>query len=203
MNSGIEAMTRSGLHLRLLLAFASVLIPAGARADEVSDGIDKAAAAYRQHDVPGAIAALDGAATLLRQQRADALKALLPLPPPGWQADAPETSAQSGAMLGGGTMATRTYRKGDEQVEVQFTTDSPMLQGMATLISGPLSGSSGIRTVTVNGRTLSYTQADNGYMTLVGGTIVVKVDGTKAVPEPTLRGFVASIDFNAIETASH
>ncbi|HEY3847684.1 MAG TPA: hypothetical protein VGL95_11275 [Acetobacteraceae bacterium] len=189
-------------HVVLVLLEVVVGVPA-ARADDVSDQIDKAAAAWRTHDSQGAIAALDAAANLLRQARADALKTLLPLPPPGWTADPVETSAVSAATLGGGTSASRIYHGGAQHVEVQITTDSPMLQGMAALISSPLAAASGVRTVMIGGRPVSYTESDNGYMTLVGGKIIIKVDGSKDTPEPTLRSFVASIDFDAMEKLAH
>jgi hypothetical protein len=184
---------------RLAAVCVVLVLPVGAWADAVTEQLDRAAAAYQKHDVAGTIAALDVATTLLRQGRADALKALLPSPPPGWSADPAETSSLSAAMLGGGTSAARTYHHDDQQVEVQFTADSPMLQSVATLISGPLAASAGIRTVMVGGRPIAYTESDNGYMTLVGDKVVVKVDGNKPVPEPVLRGFVAAIDFESIE----
>ncbi|MDR3539089.1 MAG: hypothetical protein P4L71_21525 [Acetobacteraceae bacterium] len=187
----------------LATASLALLASQGARADAVTEQLDKAAAAYQQHDVPGTIAALDVATTLLRQGRADALQALLPSPPPGWSADPAETSSLSAAMLGGGTSATRTYHHDDQQVVVQFTADSPMLQSVATLISGPLAESAGIRTVMVGGRALGYTLKDNGYITLVADKVVVKIDGNTAVPEPVLRSFVAAIDFDAIEKLAH
>lgn len=74
-----------------------------------------------------------------------------------------------------------------------------MLQSVAALISGPLAEAAGIRTVMVGGRPLGYTPNDNGYITLVAEKVVVKVDGSQPVPEPVLRGFVAAIDFDAIE----
>ena len=55
-----------------------VLCLAGARADDVTDQINEALKAYRSHDTQTAIAALDAAANLLRQSRADGLKKLLP-----------------------------------------------------------------------------------------------------------------------------
>jgi hypothetical protein len=32
---------------------------------------------------------------------------------------------------------------------------------------------------------------------------MVKIDGSKDTPEPTLRSFVASLDFSAVEKAAH
>ena len=174
-----------------------------ARADDISDQIDKAAAAYRAHDSQTAITALEAAASMLHQARADALKAFLPLPPPGWTADPAETSAVSAAMLGGGTSASRVYHNGSQRIEVQITTDSPMLMGMAALLSSPMAAATGVKTETIGGRPMSYTANDNSYMTLVADKVMVKVDANKDTPEPTLRTFVASIDFGAMEKAAH
>jgi hypothetical protein len=191
------------LRHKVLVLLACLLAAPAARADDVSDQIDKAAAAWRAHDSQAAITALEAAASLLHQARADALKTVLPLPPPGWTAEAAETSAVSAAMLGGGTSATRVYHNGDQRVEVQITTDSPMLMGMAALLSSPMAAATGVKTVTVGGRPMSYTANDNSFMTLVADKIMVKVDGSKDTPEPTLRSFVASLDFSAVEKAAH
>jgi hypothetical protein len=174
-----------------------------AHADAVADDIDKAAAAWRVHDSQGTLAALDAATNLLHQARADALQALLPTPPPGWTADDAETSAVSVAMLGGGTSASRTYHNGDQQVQVQITADSPMLQGMAALISGPLAHAPGMRSQTIAGHTVTYTADDNSEMALVADKVIVKVDGNKPTPEATLRSFVAVIDFDALAKLAH
>lgn len=185
-------------HVVLVLLACVAGIPV-ARADDVSDQIDKAGAAWRAHDTKGAISALEAAANLLRQARAETLKSVLPLPPPGWTADPAETSVVGVAMLGGGTSASRTYHNGAQRVQVQITTDSPMLQGIAALISGPLAAASGVKTVMIGGRPAGYTESDNGYMALVSDKVIVKVDGSKDTPEPTLRSFVAAIDFDAVE----
>jgi hypothetical protein len=189
-------------HLVLVL-LAGAACASVSRADDVSDQIDKAAAAWRAHDSGGTLAALDAAANLLRQARADTLKTLLPQPPAGWTADPAETSAVSAEMLGGGTSASRTYHNGAQHVQVEITTDSPMLQGMAALISNPLATAPGVKTVTIGGRPVSYSPSDNSDMTLVGGKIIVKVDGGKDTPESVLRSFVAAIDFGAMQKLAH
>jgi hypothetical protein len=185
------------------MVLAGVAFTPLAYADDVSDQIDKAAAAWRAHDSQGAIVALEAAANLVRQARADLLTTLLPPPPPGWTADAAETGTVSVAMLGGGTSASRTYHNGAQQVQVQITTDSPMLQSMAALASSPLASAAGVRTVMIGDRSVAYTASDNSYMTLIGNKIIVKVDGTGDTPEPTVRSFVALIDFNAVERLTH
>jgi hypothetical protein len=165
----------------------------------VTDQINEALKAYQNHDTQTAIAALDAASSLLRQSRAEGLKKLLPPVPPGWTADAAESTAVGAAMLGGGTTASRTYHNGSQRVEVQIMADSPMLQGMAALLGSPLAAMGGMKTVVVGGRRMSYTENDNSYMTLVADKVIVKLEGSKETPEPTLKSFIGAIDFAAIE----
>jgi hypothetical protein len=189
--------------MRLRQGMAAVLLIAasasGAHADDVTDQINEALKAYQNHDTQTAMAALDAASNLLRQARAEGLKKLLPAVPPGWTADNSESTAVGAAMLGGGTTASRTYHNGSQRVEVQIIADSPMLQGMAALLNSPLAAMGGMKTVVVNGRRMSYNDSDNSYMTLVADKVIVKVDGNKDTPEPTLKSFVGAIDFAAIE----
>jgi hypothetical protein len=184
--------------LLLIVATAS-----GARADDVMDQINEALKAYQKHDTQTAIAALDAASSLLRQARAEGLKKLLPAVPSGWTADDAESSAIGAAMLGGGTTASRIYHNGSQRVEVQIMADSPMLQGMAALLNSPLAAMGGMKTVVVAGRRMSYIESDNSYTTLVADKVIVKVDGSKETPDPTLKSFIGAIDFAAIEKLSH
>lgn len=186
-----------------ILLLAGAVLTAPAYADEVSDKISQALAAYQNHDSRSALEALDAASHMLREARAGQLKALLPLPPPGWTADPAETSAVSAAMLGGGTTASRTYHHNDEQVEVQLTTDSPMLQGMAALMDSPAAAASGVKIVTIGGQPMSYSARDNGFMSLIGKRVILKVDGNKLTSETTLRTFIASMDFTELQRLAH
>jgi hypothetical protein len=46
---------------------------------------------------------------------------------------------------------------------------------------------------------MSFNADDNSYMTMVADKIIVKVDGSKETPDPTLKSFIGTIDFAAIE----
>lgn len=181
-----------------ILVLAGAVLTAPAYADQISDDISKAQTAYQEHRPDIALAALDAAAASLRQQRADLLKSLLPPPPANWTADPPETTAVGASTLGGGTSASRVYHLGGEQVQVQFTTDSPMLQQMAELADTQLGQSPEVETVMVNGQRATYTARDNGFMSLVG-TVIVKVDGNPQVTKSTLRMFLDAIDFTTLQ----
>jgi len=183
----------------LVLLMLAVALPAVAHADDVTDQINEALKAYQNHDTQGTIAALDAAENLVREARADALKNLLPPVPAGWSADNPESTAVGVAMMGGGATASRTYHLDAQQVEVQIMGDSPMLQGLAALLSSPFAAAGGMKTVVIGGRRMSYAENDNSYMALVAGKVIVKVSGNNETPDPTLKSFVQAIDFAAIE----
>lgn len=181
-----------------VLLLAGVVMSAPAVADEVTEQIGKALTAYQNHNSEAALTALDAAAGKLRQERADQLKTLLPPPPADWTADPVETSAISASMLGGGTSASRTYHSGDQQVQVDLTTDSPMLQQMAALVDSPLGQSPGVKTEKVDDRDVAYTIRDNSLLCLIGKT-VTKITGNKQTPEATLLTFMGAINFAALE----
>src|SRR5271166_2952045 len=187
--------------IAVLLLF--VTVASVAHADDVTDQINEALKAYQNHDTQTAIAALDAATNLLRQSRADALKKLLPAPPPGWTADAAESTAVSVAMLGGGVTASRVYHNAIQRVEVQLVADSPMLQTVAALIASPLGAIGGMKTVVIGGRRMSYTENDHSYMTLVADKVIVRVEGNADTPDATLKSFIALIDYGAIEKQAH
>jgi len=188
-----------GLAVLLLIGWCAQ----GARADDVTDQINEALKAYQNHDTQTALAALDAAANLLRQARAESFKALLPAPMSGWTADAAEATTVGAALLGGGTTASRKYHSGNQQVEVQIMADSPMLQGMAALLGSPFAAAGGMKTVVVGGRRLSYAPDENSYMTLVADKVILKVEGSKDVADATLKSFIGAIDFAAIEKLVH
>lgn len=180
-----------------------VAIVLGARADDVTDQINEALKAYQNHDTQTAIAALDAAANLMRQARAEGLKKLLPPTPPGWSADEAQSTAVGVAMLGGGITASRAYHNGDQRVEVQIVTDSPVLQGLGALIGSPLATFGGMKTVVIGGRRMSYTESDHSYMTVVADKVIVRLEGNADTPDVTLKNFIDAIDFAAIEKLAH
>ncbi|HME24458.1 MAG TPA: hypothetical protein VKI44_24520 [Acetobacteraceae bacterium] len=188
---------------RIAVLLFGIVTVSGARADDVTDQINEALKAYQNHDTQTAIAALDAASNLMRQSRADGLKKLLPPPPPGWTADAAESTAVSVAMLGGGVTASRVYHNSVQRVEVQLVADSPMLQTVAALIASPLGAIGGMKTVVIGGRRMSYTENDHSYMTLVADKVIVRVEGNADTPDVTLKSFIGVIDFGAIEKQAH
>ena len=185
--------------MTLWLLIASVpILPAWA--DDVTDQINEALTAYGRKDLPTAMAGLEAALNLMRQSRADVYGALLPAAPAGWAADDVETIAAGLAMAGGGTGASREYRKGDATVKVSILADSPVLQAMSAVVSSGIAAMGGMRTLIVNGRRTLYMKDDGAYTTIVGDRILVRVEG-RGQPEEVLKQFLTAIDFVAVEKA--
>ena len=160
----------------LLFGIATV---SAAHADDVTDQINEALKAYQNHDTQTAIAALDAAANLLRQARAEGLKKLLPPPPPGWTADEAESTAVGVAMLGGGITASRAYHNGSPAGGSADRGGFADAAGPGALISSPLGAIGGMKTVVIGGRRMSYTENDHSYMTLVADKVIVKIEGQR------------------------
>ncbi len=183
-----------------LLIVATMAI--AARADDVTDQINEALSAYGRKDLPTAMAGLEAALSLLRQNRADAYGALLPAPPAGWTADDVQTISLGAAIAGGGTGASRTYHKGDDTIIVSILADSPLLQAMSSLASSGIAAMGGIRTQIINGRRTIYMKDDGAFMTIVGDRLLVRVEG-RGQSEDKLKQFLTAVDFAAVERVGH
>jgi len=190
--------------MRVKVGFLTAMVlagtPAASWADDVTDQINEALAAYAKKDVPTAIAGLEAAANLLRQKRADIYGSLLPAPPSGWTADDVKTISAGLAMVGGGAGATREYHRGSDNVTVSILSDSPLLQVVSTLASSGFAAAAGARTQIVNGRRTLYMKDEGSYTTIIADRTLVRVEG-RGLPEETLKQFLTAIDFAAVETA--
>lgn len=173
----------------------------GSLADDVTDQIDEAVKAYQKKDYATAATALDAAANLIRQAKGEATKTLLPEPLSGWTADEAEVTTMGAGMMGGGTSIVRRYHKGDDQVEVTLVSDSPMLQAMAMMFSGAMSGPDN-KLVVIDGRKTTYSKSDNAYQTLVANKTLVKVSGSEGVDDKTLKAYLKGVKFAELEKAA-
>lgn len=184
----------------IVAGLAVILLVGPARADDVTDQINEALKAYAKHDLATASAALDAAGNLIRQARGDNWKAMLPDPLPGWTAADAESTVVGAAMLGGATNVVRTYQKGSQSVEVSFVTDSPMMQGLGSLMSSGLMTSGDNRLIVLDGRKVTYTKSDTSYTTMAG-KVLVSVKGHGA-DDADLRAYIKQIHFAELEKAS-
>jgi hypothetical protein len=190
------------MHIPRLLAVCAVLpvvLAAPTRADDVVDQVNEGLTAYAKKDYATAITALEAATALLREARSEIWKTYLPPAPPGWTAV--ETEAGAGT-LGMGSSASRKYVRDGENVEISLMTDSPIMQGLASVISNPMIAAAAGKTVVVGGRRINYIRPDNSYLAMVADRVLVRVKGSGGVPEETLRQFLGLVRFAEIEKAA-
>ena len=178
------------------LAVAALAAPA--LADDFTDQLDEAKTAYAKHDLGTAQAALNSASQLLRQQRVELWKAVLPDPQPGWKAEDAEGAAAAMALLGGGVSVSRNYRKDSETVNIEIVTDSPIIASMSGLLNGLIT-LDGAKLIVMDGHKVTYNKNENSYMTMIGDKALVTVKGQGKVPEDELKTYVKAIKFAEIE----
>jgi hypothetical protein len=186
----------------ILAAGALIVLPAAvARADDISDQINEALKAYEKHDLATTAAALDAASNLLRQAKAESWKAMLPEPLAGWTAADAESTTVANAMFGGGTGVSRTYKKADQSIEITYIADSPMMQGLGSLMSSGLVTGNDMKLLIIDGRKVTYSKSDNSYTTMVG-KVLVSIKG-QGVDDASLRSYLKAIKFADLENASN
>jgi hypothetical protein len=134
----------------------SLAAGAAARADDVTDQINEALKAYEKHDYSTAATALEAAATLVHQARAEIWKGFLPEALSGWTAEDAEASAAGAAMLGGGTTISRRYRKDSQAVEISFVSDSPLVQAMGAVLGSGMIAGADMKLIVIDGRKVTY-----------------------------------------------
>ncbi len=196
----LPSRSRPFLLIAGLLAGAACL-----RADPVTDSIDEAKQAYEDKDYAGAVSALETAAQLVRQQRAEGLTVFLPPAPSGWTAEEADTSAAGASMMGGMVSAEREYNKGDAHAKVQFVTDSPMLQTMLMMFNMPMmAGSDGGKLERIK-KQKAIVKYDKGGKSgsiniVVNGSLLVQIEGNN-LTDTELRSFAEGIDYDKLAAA--
>ena len=122
----------------LPLASALTLVAAVATADEFTDTIRAPSRPTAPATSPRR-ADLEYTGKLLTAMKSESLAKFLPAAPAGWtREDAAGDAEASGmmGMFGGGTAASATYRRGSEEMTLNLIANSPMITGMAGMLSG-------------------------------------------------------------------
>jgi hypothetical protein len=184
-------MSRSTF-LLFVLALMLGLCPSLLRAeDNVVAIIKEATRQYESGDYTGAASNLDYAAQLVRQQKSERMKALLPEPLSGWEGKEANAQALGAAILGGGVTVSREYSKGSSNVSVEIVSDSPVLQSVLMMVNNPMfAGAGGGKLETVRGQR-AILKYDSGKKTgelyiVVASRFVVTIKGRPAGREELL-----------------
>jgi hypothetical protein len=191
--------------LRIVLALLMVLSSQSVRAaeDNVLSTIKEAVRQYQAGDYTGASSNLDYASQLVRQQKSEKMKALLPDAPSGWQAGEASAQALGAAILGGGVTVSRDYTKGASTVSVEIVSDSPVLQSVLMMIKNPVfAGAGGGKLETLKGQRaiIKYDGNKKGgeLYIVVASRFVVTIKG-RQVPREDLLAFAEVIDYRVLE----
>lgn len=130
---------------KTLLTLAALALTLGlalppAQADDVTDQLERGLKLYKEGKITEALSEVDFAAAQMRQKKAELLVAVFPPAPAGWKAEKPETQAMGRSMFGGGISAAQGYKqeKGQGRVKLEVISDSPILQGVAMMLTNPM-----------------------------------------------------------------
>jgi hypothetical protein len=176
-------------------AFAAALVVTPAVADEFTDTMESAIAAYKDNDLKGTRQELDYAVTLLQGMKAEVLRKLLPEPLAGWaRTTETDDAAASGAMgmFGGGTAASASYTRGDEEMTITLVADSPMVTGLGGMLAG-LAGATG-KPLRIN-RT-QFAETDGDLQGVVENKVMVSVSGSATRDDKVAQ--IEAMDFGAL-----
>lgn len=180
----------------LVFAAALVVATVPAFADEFTDTVESALKAYKDGDVDGARQDLDYAGKLLGTMKAESLAKFLPEPLPGWTrepADADDSTDFMG-MFGGGTTTAASYTKDGNDVQINLVANSPMVSGVASMITGLAGMATGGKPIRIQ-RT-EFRQDGDELQGVVGNKVLVSVSGSASLEEKT--AFLEAMDFKGL-----
>lgn len=181
-----------------LLSAVALLIALPVRADDVTDNIDAAKAAYKAGNYTEAITALDTANQFVRQKKVELVAKLLPDAPKGWEAAEPETEAAAASILGGGVTAKRSYTRDEASVTIKVQSDSIVMQ-YAMMLSNPMMlAASGAKMETINGQAVAMTydkgNKNGNLKAVVDNRYYIEIEGD-GVSADDLRAFAKAFEF--------
>lgn len=180
---------------------ACLLVPAllagPVMADDFEESIEAALEAYRDGDIKAAKEEIDFAAQLLSQMKAAGLQSLLPEPMDGWtREDGDGSEAAAISAFGGGQMASATYRRGDETVDIQLMANNQMVSALGAMFSNPaLMGAAG--KVKRIARQKVVVTPEGEFQAMVDGRIMIQLTGS--ADAETKEEYFKAIDFKGLK----
>lgn len=193
-------MTRSScLHRLERMLYSALLgglcqIAAPVMADEIGGTLERAVDAYRNGNLPQALARIEDARRLLLEITQPALAGYLPDAPDGWTRTIDADMTDSLAAMGGGIGAEAVYRRDDLSVTLVIVVNSPMATAMAGLFSNPGLLATAGELVRVGRQT--FLAEGRQVSTVLDGRILVRAKGPGT---ETIVPLLQAIDYRALE----
>jgi len=176
------------------LALSSFALATPGVADDVSDSLTAALAAYDAGDLRTTTAQLAAATVAVSQKKTALLEAILPPVPEGWTREVNSDYSAGIAMMGGGTGTEASYSDANgNRISVNYTMDSPMLAMMIGMFASGQTMAMMGSTVDVNG--VKMVDQDNSLVTVVDGRILVQINGDQT---EKLLPLAKTIDWDAL-----
>jgi hypothetical protein len=183
------------------IALATLLLSTNLVADDITDTMEEAMSAYKKGDYVQAKEDLTYVMELLKQKKGDTIKGFLPEALDGWKAEEAKSETAGSGMLGGGATTSRVYTKDKSKVIIEVVTDSPLLQGLGSLLGNPMFNSGGkLKRINREKATIKYNEKNqSGDVTLMlDKRFLITVKGSK-VTEDELVEYAKAIDFKKIK----
>lgn len=185
--------------LLALVPLLSVALSADDIEDQVRQGLD----AYKGKEYQAAITDLNFAVAQIQQKLNAKNAVLLPEPLSGWDADAVQHDNTTMAMMGGGgTLMTRVYYRGDENIKITITTGA-LAAATLTLINNPMFiGTSSEMSPYLYKRYKGVKSLSDGDVDIslsVAGQILVQVNGQGLKDEAVLKQYLDAMDFDKMK----
>ena len=183
----------------LLVALAPTAL-----ADDFMDEINSSLEAYKAGNYSQAIQNLNFCVNLLNEKLRDQIsKNVFPAPLAGWTAG--DTEGGSAAIMGGGVMASREYRKGDASVRIGLLVDSPIASGIAMVLNNPMFAASDpdTKVVKVKGeRAMQKFSDGSGELNiLLDNRILIQIEGSSLESTAPMTAYAEALDFAKVRTA--
>ena len=190
-------MNKTLTYLSLILLFLST----PTSADDITDTMEEAMSAYKKGDYVQAKEDLTYVMELLKQKKGETIQGFLPKALDGWKAEKAKSENAGSGMLGGGSTTSRTYTKDKSKIVISVVTDSPLLQGLGSLLGNPMFNSGGkLKRINREKATIKYNEKNkSGDVTIMlDKRFLVTVEGSK-VTEDELIEYAKAIDFKKIK----
>jgi hypothetical protein len=201
------ALDKEGTMKWLALVALVVVLPAVVCwADDVSDAMSQAQAAYGAENYKEASTQLQTALVGVNQKLIDLLIEKMPQPPAGWQAEEPDGMDASALGMGffAGLVVSRTYTPpSGSSIELTIAANSPMLATLRMFISNPMlaqmGGQSGMKKVSMCGYdAIEQTDDEAAIQVLAGNATLISIEGQTAGDMEDVRTLASGTDCQGI-----
>lgn len=173
---------------------AACLLPAPVLADDITDALNAAIAAYEDGEVQDALAEIAYATQLLNALQSQGLASFLPEPLDGWTRELSENPAQGLGFMGGGSAAEATYTGPGGSFTIMMVADNPMVAAMGGMLGNPTLMATMGRIQRISGE--SFLDSDGELSALIGNRVLIQASGAAT---DVMVDHLEQVDFGSLE----